>query len=274
MRGWIAVLGFCVWAFPSPADACSTCASGDPTLTTLGAGAPYAGRVRLGLELQHRRETVHDVRLREERYALGLAYSPLERLTLTATLPFAYQRLQLTNLAEARRWSLGDASLRASVTLYQDRAFATRHLIAAIGGMEMPTATRPSDVPRDLQLGSRSWDALIGLRYGWYAQPISIQLHALLGAPLDDSDRNARTQLAGFAQWQPLEPFGMRAGLRAEVEKRTSERGGWQVDGIAGLMSRVGDAVGWAQLVVPLGQSWRGGHRADWGVELGVSVDL
>lgn len=224
--------------------------------------------------MQHRREDVHDVRLREERFALGMAYSPIERLTLTATLPFAYQRVRLTNLAEARRWSLGDASVRAAVTLYQDRAFDTRHLLAAIGGLEMPTATRPNDVPRDLQLGSRSWDALVGLRYAWYGQPISIQMHALLGAPIDQSERRARAQLAGFVQWQAIEQLGMRTGVRTEIEKRTEQTGGWQVDGIAGVLVLLSDTVTWAQLVVPLGQSWRGGHRRDWGVELGVTLDL
>lgn len=224
--------------------------------------------------MRHRREDVHGVRLREERYALGVAYSPLERLTLTATLPFAYQRVRLTNLAEVRRWSLGDASVRASATLYQDRAFDTRHLVAAIGGLEVPSATRASDIPPDLRIGSESWDALVGIRYAWYARPISIQLHALLGVPLDESERRARTQLAGFAQWQPLEQVGMRAGVRTEIEKRTEQTGGWQVDGIAGVMARLSQTVGWAQLVVPLGQSWRGGHRRDWGIELGVSCDL
>ena len=140
--------------------------------------------------------------------------------------------------------------------------------------MEMPTGTRPTRVPSDLQLGSRSWDALVGARYAWFGRPISIQLHALLATPLDASERATRTQLSGFAQWQPLESFGLRGGVRAELEKRKAQSGGWQVDGIAGAMTRFGDAVSWAQVVVPLGPDWRGGHHRDWGIELGVTVDL
>ncbi len=271
---WAALLGVFVWAIPAPVDACSTCATGDPTLTTLGSGAPYAGRVRLGLEVQHRREDVHGIELREERYALGIALSPHERLTLTATLPVAYQRLRLTNLAEVRRWSVGDASLRAGVTLYQDRAFDTRHLIALIGGIEAPTATRPNDVPVDLQLGSRSWDALMGVRYAWFAQPISIQMHALIAAPIDESERRARLQATGIAQWQPIDSVGMRGGIRTEVEKRTEQTGGWEVAALAGAMVRVRETIAFAQLVVPLAQDLNGGHKRDWSVEMGVTVDL
>ena len=49
-----ALLCLALYLAPTRASACATCGCGDPTLTLMGAGQPFSGRLRLGAELRYR----------------------------------------------------------------------------------------------------------------------------------------------------------------------------------------------------------------------------
>lgn len=79
-------------AFAMDARACSTCTVGDPTLTVMGAEQPTAGRLRFSSSLRWRRERVEQGhRLVERRLELGVAWSPIARVTLSVGVPIVSQ---------------------------------------------------------------------------------------------------------------------------------------------------------------------------------------
>ena len=262
---------------PIEARACGTCAVGDPTLTTLGSGQPAAGRVRASLVARHHRQTLRatDGRwgLRQERYELGLVWTPSARWRLQLTAPFAYQRIDHPNLARTRRWSWGDVAVQVGAVLYRDRALGPRHLWIADLGTELPTASRPRDIPDELYAGSASWDLTGGLSYLFFARPWSMLLRARLVAPLAGLARRPApaVQALGGVQWQPLRALGGR--LSAQLRRELGADGGSLLRlGGGVVIAPATDVVLHAQLTAPAWQS--GSSREGLAVEIGATVDL
>jgi hypothetical protein len=168
---------------PARARACASCACGDPTLTALGTEQPARNRLRASLEARHRVDLVgvpgvDELRLAEQRLDGQLAWAPHERVFLLAALPVLRRELTYDDGFQRRTWGVGDLELRAKVFLLKDRAFAPRHLIAAIAGAKLPTA--PVDrrlngqaLPPELQAGTGSFDAIVGLSYAHFTFPWS-----------------------------------------------------------------------------------------------------
>jgi hypothetical protein len=119
-----------LFADASAARACSTCTVGDPTITVLGTGQPYRNRLRFSVAGRQRRERIgvapERLELLEHRFELGVAWAATDRWVLSAMLPLTQQRVSYPNLAEERRFGLGDAELRARAVLYRDRQLTPR----------------------------------------------------------------------------------------------------------------------------------------------------
>src|SRR5688500_15408528 len=93
-----------VWlAAPSDARACSTCGSGDPTLTAVGVEQPFAGRVRVSLGVSQLSYAegldANAVSVVDQRATLGLAVSPTDWLTLSAFVPLVHREVAHATLA-------------------------------------------------------------------------------------------------------------------------------------------------------------------------------
>jgi hypothetical protein len=165
------------------ARACASCACGDPTLTALGTEKPLRNRLRLSTALSHRDRTVgeaglDELRISEQRADLNLAWAPHERLYLLASLPLLRREVTYADGYHRATWGNGDAEARAKLFLFQDRPFAPRHLVAATGGLKLPTAVidrRPNGAPDglELQFSTGSLDPILGLSYGFFAYPWS-----------------------------------------------------------------------------------------------------
>jgi hypothetical protein len=197
---------------PARARACASCGCGDPTLTALGTEQPARNRLRASLEARDRLDVVgvsgvDELRLREQRLDGQLAWAPHERLFLLAALPVLRRNLTYDDGFHRQTWGIGDLELRAKLFLFQDRAFAPRHLIAVMGGAKLPTAAvdrrlNGQPLPPELQAGTGSIDAIAGASYAHFAYPWSAYASSQLlvpgtGTAGDRAARSLRTTLAG-----------------------------------------------------------------------------
>jgi hypothetical protein len=178
------LLALCAVALaPAQARACASCGCGDPTLTALGIEKPSRNRLRASLELRHRIDVVgvagvDQLHLGEQRLDGQLAYAPHERLFLAVGLATFRRDLTYDGGLQRQTWGVGDLELRMKAFLWQDRPFASRHLLALLAAVKLPTAAverRPNGrpLPVELQPGSGSVDGLGGLSYAYFAFPWS-----------------------------------------------------------------------------------------------------
>lgn len=247
---------------PHAARACSVCAVGDPTLTLMGQGQPGARRLRLSTTETWRRLRIEGVDMRENRLSVGVAYAPHARLMLAAQLPFAHQRLRYPNLAERRRWSLGDATLDARAVIFRDRAFAPTHLLLARFGVEAPTGSS-----RDAaDLGTGGWSPRLGLAYAHFAAPWSSNFSASVRTPTSNEPISA--ELEASVQLQPWTAFGFRLGADVRYDGET------RVLGYAGLIGRVGDLVLSALVAAPMYQALNGTDRVWPSLRVELTLDV
>lgn len=163
------------------ARACSTCLSGDPTLTTLGLEKPYEDRFRGSLNGLYRTENfgvegVNRSELTEYRSSLGLAWWPTNRIALGARVPWVWKQLDNVDLSTEKTSALGDIDLDARFYLWQDRESSPTHLFGVQGGVRVPSATeqtgangQPLDF--DVQPGTGIWIPNAGIWYGFYKYP-------------------------------------------------------------------------------------------------------
>jgi hypothetical protein len=155
------------------AFACASCGCGDPTLTGLGMEQPFAGRLRSAIELSYRTDSLGNpgrdqVVLREARADASIAWAPLDTLFLSVIVPSLYRQALDATLARAETWGIGDVEMRAKWFVFRDRTFAPRWLLAAVGGVKLPTAPWQSDsqgnlITLEAQPGTGSLDLLLGL---------------------------------------------------------------------------------------------------------------
>lgn len=273
-----------------PARACSTCTVGDPTLTVMGAEQPTDGRLRFSSSLRWRRERVEQGHaLVERRVELGVAWSPIARVTFSVGVPIVSRRARFPNLAEERSLGLGDVDVRARVMLFRDRELAPRHLFAAVLGLELPTAVRsagPYEDDPEHQPGTRSWDPIVGLTYGWFAGPWSMHALAVLLTPASEGVGGVRggPSLRGSmrAQWQPWTVVGFALAIDGRVDGREhvdgvrdDATGGAVFYGGGGVvLAPSEDVVFDLRLSVPVWQRLRGGHVEGVVAFAGVTIDV
>ena len=157
---------------PRSAAACALCGSGDPTLTVAGVEQPFAGRLRSAVELQYRSDEIGRAgldrsQIDEVRADLSVAWAPDSRWLILAALPLLYRQVQDTSLARSQTWGPGELELDAKWFVWRDRELAPRWLIAAVGGVKLPTSPFRTDararyLPLEAQPGSGSWDLIFG----------------------------------------------------------------------------------------------------------------
>lgn len=281
-------------ALPRAAQACATCAVGDPTLNVMGVEQPFAGRTRIATELRHFSETSgvpgeSSVASSDQRLSVALSHSPTPRLTLAMRVPLVFRHLTFENLATESIVGPGDVTVRARYVLYRDRPFSPSRLLWAHAGLEVPSAPvrqgPGGPLPLERQLGTGSWDTSLALGGSFFANPFSLHGSALVFLPTHgtgDSRVGTHLRTTVVAQLQPWSFLGFRLGVDARFEGATFEGGAEDVNsgGIVGYLtggligSLTTDVVTWLNFSLPLLQALNGEQSEGWQMVLGVALDV
>ena len=277
------------------AHACAVCQCGDPTLTTMGSEKPFAGRLRLSLDMRYRTDhvgqpAIDELDIHEERADLALSWAPREWLLLAADLPLVHRRVSYVNLARQSVTGPGDVELRAKAFVFRDRHFAPRHLVAVQVGASLPTAPLLRDgrgmaLPSEAQLGTGGVSPLAGLSYGFFADPWSLYASAIGYLPIGSRaglDQGASLRSTVAAQYQARTWLAGRLGVDTRLDARSVENGTDDPDSggfIAYLspevvVSPAMDLLVSATVRVPVVNALRGAHQEGLIAQLAVTRDF
>jgi len=237
------------------ARACASCGCGDPTLTAVGVEKPYKNRLRVALEERVGTRSSGSGLMRAgllmTRTQLGVSYTPQERITLGAYLPFVASNL--TGPGDRVAWvrGLGELELLARVVVARDRSFSPRHLLWLIGGVKTPTAPRLRDdagypYPDDDQPGTGSWDPIVGATYAWFGSPVTIYSSLLYRHPTSgprDYRMGASLLSSTVAQIQPFSWLAIQLGADLRYEWANALANGVAAPNTGGFLAAVTPGV-------------------------------
>lgn len=174
-------------------SACSVCLAGDPSFSSQGASAGQRGDLSIYVEvrgwekksgvLPHEEEGEEHEGEEEEhaeadesekndsqRLDIYASWTPLDRVTLTADLPIAFNEITEREGNESEKFSLdgvGDLALMASVVVWRDREVLPGTWVEGRAFLKTPTGKSKTSVKGvqdpHLQRGTGSWDFGFGL---------------------------------------------------------------------------------------------------------------
>jgi hypothetical protein len=182
---------------PRFARACAECGCGDPTLTVLGSEKPLRYRMRAGaiatLQGQSSGVAADSLEISEQRLDLSVAWAPLERLFVVATVPFIRRDISSTQVGQRHVDGVGDFELRAKAFVWEDRSFSPRHLVALTGGVRFPLAPWARDaagtpVTPEEQIGNGAISPILGASYAFFHFPWSAYASVEATAPVVHQD--------------------------------------------------------------------------------------
>jgi hypothetical protein len=182
-RAALAAAALLACLVPRSALACSVCLAGDPVFANHGASAQAEGDLSLFVQLQAFEKTAgalphHDEdpgepeaheeveSAQDQRLDVYLAWSPLDRVTLTLDLPFAFNEIH-ESAEKMEASGVGDVALAGSVVAWRDREVLPSAWIEARAFLKAPTGDTDRDhdgeIDPHLQPGTGSWDYGVGL---------------------------------------------------------------------------------------------------------------
>ncbi len=156
--------------------ACSVCGC-DPAAGTLGLDRPSTKDLRVAVETRYLRKesgTGDDAESdREGRLLLRAQYALAPRFVLQAEVPWFLwkEHLNGAGIRDDRATGLGDVAVAARAEVLR-LGLEARHVVALTGTLKLPTGPNDrrlgEDAPDEhLQLGSGSWDQLLGASYAY-----------------------------------------------------------------------------------------------------------
>ena len=281
--------------WPTWAQACATCAVGDPTLVVMGVEQPYQHRTRFSFAHSYHIDAsgqpgVDRLSVREQRFELSAAYAPASRWMISLRAPMVYKSVQTVSLARDRDLGLGDIDLRVRYVLFRDTSFAAKWLLSAVAGIEMPSARLRKDasqapLPLAYQFGSGSWDPIVGATLSYFADPFSVYSSSIFLIPTQGW-RDSRVGWAGqhtaILQWQPLSAVGVQVGVHMRHDMKSREYGerddnsGGLIGFVTlGLVAKVSEHVLiQTSVAVPVIKRQNGFRDEGFSTNFGVSYDL
>lgn len=283
-----------MWA-AADAAACGTCSVGDPTLTIVGFEKPKANRIRTSATVRHRNDSIGDsqvdqLTLSEQRMELAGAYSPTDRVSISLMMPIVHRLITEINLAEASIWAPGDLDLRVRGVIWRDRAFAPRHLVSLIGGLEFPTSSIEYDddgqpLPLEFQAGTGSWDPIAGASYSMFLDPWSLYLSSLAIFPTEGiaNTRAGNTfRQTALGQIQPWSFLAFQLGIEFRIDgpgyiggERDPNTGGHITYGTIGIVGLPHEKIMvHATAALPMIQRLDGTHREGFAFTAGLVYEI
>jgi hypothetical protein len=170
------------------ADACSICGCGDPLLATNDPAA-ITGQLRLQLDTEYLRidagtdgQPGYTDKLTQWSFRLNAVYRPINRLSISATLPVLDKTLHTvgggTDITNSHLTGIGDAELGARYAFWRSVNMGLGRVqeLAVAGGILMPTgANDAKGTDKDTgavtlvdphgQLGTDAWGPFLGIHY-------------------------------------------------------------------------------------------------------------
>jgi hypothetical protein len=173
--------------FTSAALACSVCGC-DPAAGTLGFERPSASSLRVAIEdryLQKESGAGDEAESEKENRLLGrIQYSPLAPLVLQVEVPYFIFKYHYDSAGarDDNAQGLGDVTVGARYELLR-LGLDARHVVALTGTLKMPTGPNnrrlPGEEPDEhIQLGTGSWDGLVGASYLYGLRPWTFYANA------------------------------------------------------------------------------------------------
>lgn len=281
---------------PARAHACATCTCGDPTLTTMGLQQPFAGRVRLSVELRYRQDAVGQVgldrtELSERRASVAVAVAPWDWAMFSLVLPVMHRSVTDVSGADDTVFGLGDVELKARAIVFRDRSFAPQHLLGVLAGLRLPTApllqnSAGNYLDPELQAGTGSFDPSLGLSYAFFADPWSIYVSEQVVLPTGGRGdwRMGASLLGSHAVQYQFDPmWGVRLGANIRLDDRAKRYSPNRVEPDTGgfvayaapalIVSPLTDLVLNLEVNVPVINALVGHHDEGFAVSLGVAFD-
>lgn len=150
-----------------------------------------------------------------------------------ANVPFVERTVTDPSLARYSTVAPGDAELRAKVFLYRDRPLASRWLFAGVLGAKLPTAPFRRDeqgelLPFEAQVGTGSWDSLLGTSLAFFGQDFSGYFSVQLALPLltrEELEPGASVRTTLAVQYQALSWLALRPALDGRIDARAKVHG-------------------------------------------------
>jgi hypothetical protein len=174
-----ALLALSVLIQPQAATACSICLAGDPIFSNQGTTAQKQGDFSLFFQAMGWRkksgllpgEDPDGVEINDsQRLDLFFSWTPIDRVTLTLDLPFAFNEITEIEDGEEETSSLSgfsDMSLQSTVVLWRNRDILPSTWFEGRAFLKFPTGKSKQTVDGrqdpHLQLGTGSWDFGFGL---------------------------------------------------------------------------------------------------------------
>jgi hypothetical protein len=239
----------------SPARACATCGCGDSTLTATGVEKPYKNRIRVALEERMGSFSQGEPGVGQHswflRSALTGSWSPQERVTLGALLPWVSAWLDEGSKPQQTVNGLGDLELSGRVLVFRERRFAPHHLLWGLAGLKAPTGYRVYDesghpFPDDDQPGSGSWDPFFAATYAWFGEPLALFASTSYRVTTPNERgyrRGSQLGWSAFVQFQPWSWGAFGAGLEGHYTQADTLLNGNAVPNTGGTVLNLAPAV-------------------------------
>jgi hypothetical protein len=284
-----------LFAYNGSALACSPCLCGDPTLTTMGAEKPFAGRQRISLEVLDREERigvagVNKRVISEMRTTLGYSYWLDEKLALGVRVPLVDKQLSDANLAQQEASALGDIDIDARLYLWQDRPGVPRHIAGVQLGLRLTTANQEKSsgvvLDNDVQPGDGLTLASIGVWHGYFRFPwmvySSSQVNFGLDQGYDDFDYGGSLKLSSTLQYALNYKFALQIGVDMRWSEQDSynevsdpDSGGFIAFLAPGaVVTLAQDLILNVKIQSPWIEDLDGDHEEDTALQLGVTYDF
>lgn len=275
--------------------ACATCLCGDPTISTMGTGKPFAGRMRAGVEYLTRGEKgaepgINEFETDEKRITYSFSYSLNTEWTFATSLPMVTKSVNRFDLSSAQGSGMGDLDVSARWFIGRDPNFQVSYLWGVQFGLRLPTSTEQFNngaaVDIDAQPGVGSTIPSVGVWYGYYALPWFFYLSSTYQHAISEGYQGYQAGdvalMTGLVQYGVTDSIALQFSLDGRF-KRYDTYNDIRDDNSGGVLVMSSPGVAWTPLEdlvlnlnyqVPVIERPHGRQEEDPTLRVGVAYDF